>query len=189
MLQANEGALAKPLLEAAGTDVSHWFDAETGDVRTYINPENNIETPYCPQGRFIHVGPSYPASDWDACYTVPWWKDVKYKVGNLSKKTRVIRVKNVLTGQEDKMEVPSEETVEEIQERYLELNWHARSYTIKGLSQDHDGKLKFKELDLKKTLDQNNVIDEASVFEDHNLPADHYLPVLQMYWADDLTVA
>jgi len=30
-------------------------------------------------------------------------------------------------------QVPCEETVVEIRERYLELNWHSKSYTVKAL--------------------------------------------------------
>ena len=39
------------------------------------------------------------------------------QIGNLSSKTRVVRIKNVLTSQEDTIEVPSEEMVVEIRER------------------------------------------------------------------------
>ena len=39
------------------------------------------------------------------------------QIGNLSARTRVVRVKNVLTAQEDRIEVPSEEAIVEIQER------------------------------------------------------------------------
>ena len=43
--------------------------------------------------------------------------EFEMQIGNLSKKTRVVRVKNVLTSQEDTVEVPSEETIAEIRER------------------------------------------------------------------------
>ena len=39
------------------------------------------------------------------------------QIGNLSKKTRVVRIKNVLTDQVDAIEVPSEESITEIRER------------------------------------------------------------------------
>ena len=39
------------------------------------------------------------------------------QLGNLSSRVRVVRMKNVLTKQEDTIEVPSEETVVEIRER------------------------------------------------------------------------
>lgn len=135
------------------------------------------------------MGPISPRSDWNSNFEIEWWKDKKYRVGNLTTKTRDIRLKNVLTGQEDQLEVPSEETIEEIQQRYLDLNWHAQSYIIKALTKSPNGKLKFLELDMKKTLHQNGIPDESLLFEDHDLPSDHFLPVLHMYWADDLTVA
>lgn len=43
------GALAAPMLAAAGTDVSHWFNPDTGDVETHVDPESNLETYYTPQ--------------------------------------------------------------------------------------------------------------------------------------------
>jgi len=31
------GMLAAPMIKAAGTDVTHWFDAKTGDVKYYVS--------------------------------------------------------------------------------------------------------------------------------------------------------
>lgn len=141
------------------------------------------------QGRFIHVGPISPDTNWNVYFGREWWKDGKYKVGNLSSKTRGVRVKNVLTGQDDQLEVPCEETIQEFQDRYLELNRHAQSYIVKALIKSTAGKLSFDTLDMKKTMEQNGIVDESPNFEDCGLPGDHFLPVLHMYWADDLTVA
>lgn len=48
-------------------------------------------------------------------------------------------------------QVPSEEAVVEIRERYLDLNWHAKSYTWKALVKvDDKGTFEFKELDMNK---------------------------------------
>jgi hypothetical protein len=56
-------------------------------------------------------------------FGTPWWQnDAKYCIGTLSKKTRRIQIVNVLTEQQDVLEVCSEETVNEILNRYLELN-------------------------------------------------------------------
>lgn len=52
-------------------------------------------------------------------------------IGQLSKKTRKIRVVNTLTTQDDLLEVCSEETLLEIQDRYTDYNKHAGSYTWK----------------------------------------------------------
>lgn len=45
----DNGILAAPILKAAGTDISHWFDASTGDVKFYVCPVTNVERPYVPQ--------------------------------------------------------------------------------------------------------------------------------------------
>jgi hypothetical protein len=64
---------------------------------------------------------------------------LSYQVGSLTHNLRNVRVKNTLTGQEDTMEVPGEETVGEIQARYLALNAHASSYTWKALTRGVQG--------------------------------------------------
>ena len=68
---------------------------------------------------------------------LPWWRDNnKYFIGNLSIKTRKISLVNMLhmlTFAEDIIEVPGEETISEILERYKEINVHAASYTWKRL--------------------------------------------------------
>ncbi len=102
------------------------------------SPGDNGDDGWCArtmmtQGPFPHVPPAEPMGNWDTSFGIPWWKDKKYQIGSLSSRTRVVRVKNVLTGQEDCLEVPSEENVVEIRERYLEINWHAASYTFKAL--------------------------------------------------------
>jgi hypothetical protein len=54
------------------------------------------------------------------------------------------------------LQVPSEETIHEILERYLEINHHAGSYTWKRLG---------KPLDMEKTLEENGIVDETNEFE------------------------
>jgi hypothetical protein len=95
----------------------------------------------------------------------------------------------MLSSQEDHMEVPTEETLGEIRERYLEINWHAKSYTWKALCRTEQQGLTFMELDMNKTLAENRVPDESPIFQDHMMPEDYHVPVLQLYWNDDLTVA
>lgn len=82
LIDENRGALARPLIEAAGTSISHWFNEKTGDVRTYIDPERNIAMPYTPHGRFIHVPPPDPRDDFTAV-PLPWWKNDAYIVGQV----------------------------------------------------------------------------------------------------------
>jgi len=188
LIKNNPGILSAPLIKAAGQDISNWFDDVTRDVKVHICPVTHLTRYYIPMGTFPHVPPVEPMGDWDTSYGIPWWKDKQYQVGNLSKRIRLVLIKNVLTGQEDTIEVPSEETIAEIRERYLELNWHAKSYTWKALVHS-EGSFQFVELDMNKTLAENEVQDEATEFEDHHISTDFYIPILHVYWNDDLTVA
>ncbi|KAI8467403.1 MAG: hypothetical protein J3K34DRAFT_523727 [Monoraphidium minutum] len=173
LIQDNPGRQAAPIIAAAGADISHWFDPETGDVRTYVHPDTQL------RGEFVHVHPMWPLTGVD--------------VGALSTSTRLVRVRNVLTGQEDELEVPSEETVGEVEARYLAINAHAASYTWKALARA-GGKggaapLEWVDLDLSKSLADNGVPDERPAFEAAGLPGGDAVPVLHVYWNDDLTVA
>lgn len=132
-LSANgeNGVLLQPLLDVAGTDISHWFDASTGDLKRSVDPVTNLEGYHVPMGRFVHVPPADPSADWSTSFGTPWWKNAGLRVGDLTACTRLVRIKNVLTAQEATLEVPEEETVGEIRERYLVHNWHAKGYTWK----------------------------------------------------------
>ncbi|KAF8069615.1 hypothetical protein HT031_001732 [Scenedesmus sp. PABB004] len=129
LIRDHPGPLIEPMLAAAGTDVSHWFDPATGDVCSRVDPDTQLVVPYCPQGTFLHVPPIAPTTTYDCSAAVPWWRDVTLQVGLLSARTRLVRVVNVLTEQEDTLEVPDEET---LRQRYLALNAHAGSYTWKA---------------------------------------------------------
>lgn len=74
--------LSAPLLKAAGSSVSHWFDKATGDVRTYIDPVRNVRLPFTPDGRFIDVPPPDPRV-LTAAKDKPWWLDTKLIVGKV----------------------------------------------------------------------------------------------------------
>merc|ERR1711959_533914 len=107
-------------------------------------------------------------------------KDQQYSVGTLSSKTRSIQIVNLLTRQTDTLEVPREETIAEIQERYLTHNFHAKSYTWKRLG---------KPLDMRKTLEENGVKDESEEMERLGIDPDDHIPSLHLYFNDDLTEA
>jgi hypothetical protein len=57
-------------------------------------------------------------------------------IGSLTTKTRKIKLINMLTKHEDTLEVAQEETINEILDRYLEINSHAASYTWKRLGKE-----------------------------------------------------
>ncbi|XP_020512884.2 cytochrome b5 domain-containing protein 1 [Labrus bergylta] len=170
--------LLLPIMQCAGKDISSWFDPETKDILRYIDPVTNCERYYTPRGRFVHTPPAGPRSDWASVKGPPWWKDGRYEVGLLSTKARWIRVVNTLTSQEQRLQVCSEETLDEILRRYLRYNSHARSYTCK-----HNGGV----LDMSLTLGENNVLDEDRELEQLRLDRDLFTPAILLHFNDDLT--
>ncbi|BHF59052.1 Cytochrome b5 domain-containing protein 1 [Sparganum proliferum] len=172
--------LLKPILAVAGTDISHWFDPKTGDLKTYIDPISKCRMPYTPSGRFIHVPPPYPTTDWRNDFGTPWWFEKSYCIGKLTKKPRIIRIVNTLALVEHEIEVCYEETVLEIMSRYLKCNRHAASYTWK---------FKGQVLDMEKTLAENGIPDEDAELEELLLNTDDFIPEIFLYYNDDLTEA
>lgn len=167
----------------AGRDISHWFDTETGQPRTYFDAETGLTLPDTGKsgGRYLHIPPpATPSNDLDCSdYASPWWSNEEYVVGLVSKAPMKLRVVNTLTGGEHLLEVPGEETVEEIQNRYLEYNNHAKSYTWKRLGSP---------LDMSVTLADNGIEDDSEAFLACDLPEDSYVPAVHLYYNDDLTV-
>jgi hypothetical protein len=95
----------KPIIDAAGQDISHWFDPKTKDIKHYIDPVTGCQLQYAPHGRFLHIAPQCPSTSWANDFRTPWWKDEKYCIGVLSQKTRLIKVINSLTLQSQTIEV------------------------------------------------------------------------------------
>ncbi|KAM8746932.1 cytochrome b5 domain-containing protein 1 isoform 1-T2 [Acanthopagrus schlegelii] len=191
MNQYQGDALLLPIMECAGRDISAWFDPETKDVLKYVDPLTNCVRYYTPRGRFVHVPPAGPRSDWVSDIGQPWWRDKRYEVGLLTSKTRWIRVINTLTSQEQRLQVTvhthlntaqqqvcSEETLAEILQRYLRYNSHACSYTWK-----HSGV----SLDMSRTLCENNVLDDDHELQRLRLDQNLFCPALLLHFNDDLT--
>ena len=86
----------------------------------------------------------------------------------------------MITKDDDVLEVASEENMHEIQERYMELNDHAQSYTWKRLGRP---------LDMDKTVEDNDIPDESEEFIELGMDEDMYIPAIHLYYNDDLTVA
>lgn len=172
--------LCQPIIRVAGTDISHWFNPQTCDPKTYIDPVSNLEAAYSPWGRYLHVPPIDPSASFDMSFTIPWWKDkVTYCIGKLTAKTRKIRLINMLSKQDDTIEVAFEETLDEILDRYLPLNDHAASYTWKCQTRP---------LDMEHTLDENGIEDWSEEFRRLDIEEDYYVPAIHLYYNDDLTV-
>jgi hypothetical protein len=90
----------------------------------------------------------------------------------------------MLTYQEDVINVCQEENVAQIEQRYMEFNKHAQSYTWKALINDQ-----FVKLDMKLTLSDNGIPDESENFEALGLDEDFFVPTFHIYFNDDLTYA
>jgi hypothetical protein len=138
-----------------------------------------VEIYFTPHGRYVHIPPPEPTANWEIESDLPWWEDSKYVCGNLSSKTRRIRIINVLSKQEDELAVCAEETLEEIRRRYLQFNSHSLSYTWKRLGRP---------LNMSKTLEENGIEDETDELEELHVDEDAYIPAIHVYFNDDLTV-
>lgn len=179
LCQNNSGnVLLKPILANAGKDISHWFDPKTKDVKTHVHPVTGCVVPFTPMGRFLHVPPPFPRSDWSNTFGTPWWKETRYCVGTLSVRTRKIRIINTLTLQEQVIEVCAEETMNEILQRYKVYNSHASSYTWKYFGNN---------LDMSKSLEENGIKDEGEDMYTLRLDEEEFLPPINLYFNDDLT--
>ncbi|RKO95708.1 hypothetical protein CAUPRSCDRAFT_8931, partial [Caulochytrium protostelioides] len=173
--------LLLPILKRAGQDLSDWFDPATSDLRTHVHPLTGTVAPFTPDGRFLHVPPVMPRADWSSDHVAcPWWLDRQYHLGSLSRQARHIRIVNTLTQQEDVLEVCGEETLTQIQDRYLMVNSHAKGYMWKYL-----GAL----LDMTLTLQENGIPDETAMLHQLAMDPVAWLPTLHVYFSDDLTVA
>lgn len=182
---AEDHPLIQPILEFAGKDVSEWFDQDTTDVKRALHPELNLILPVLPYGRFLHVAPEFPVSNWSTAFGEPWWLDEeRYCIGKLSERTRQVKILNVLTKTETELEVCSEETINEIQDRYLPFNAHSKSYTWKALDAEV-----FRPLDMDLTLEENGIADESDNFERLGIAEGYNTALIHIYFNDDLTEA
>lgn len=74
-------------------------------IITHVDPLTGCVKYYTPRGRFVHVPPTCPSTEWANDFGKPWWKDMRYEVGILTAKARWIRIINTLTAQEQRLEV------------------------------------------------------------------------------------
>ena len=100
-------------------------------------------------------------------------------IGNLTVRTRKIRLVNILTKQEDVLDCATEETLNEILDRYLVFNSHAASYTWKC-----EGRV----LDMSRNLEDNDIPDETDELLELGIDLEDYIPAIHLYFNDDLTI-
>jgi len=174
-----------PLSLPSSPLLCRWFEADTLEIKTQLDPITGLVSAYAPFGRFPHVPPREPVSDWANDFVTPWWADTTYLIGALSKQTRFITIVNTIATQLSRtlLEVCSEETLTEIQERYFVHNAHAGSYAWKVADTSGD----FRTLDMAQTLEENGIVDESAKLESLSLDPSEYYPVVTVYFKDDLT--
>ncbi|KAI4460949.1 hypothetical protein MML48_5g00021099 [Holotrichia oblita] len=167
----------RPLLAFAGKDISHWFDAKTGDIQHHVHPITGARVPYCPHGRIPHVEIQVPSTKWRPLSQKPWWFDDKrYMVGLLTKRVRPVRIVNTLICKEVHLDVCCEDTITRIMERYSIFNSDSNSYTWRCND---------KNLKMDKTLEENDILDERDEFTRLGLPPNLYVPAIFLYYNDD----
>ena len=86
---------------------------------------------------------------------------------------------NMLTKDDETIEVATEENMNEILDRYLAFNAHASSYTWKRLG---------KVLEMDATLQENGIPDETAECLQLGMDPEEYIPTIHLYFDDDLTI-
>ncbi|XP_054706950.1 cytochrome b5 domain-containing protein 1-like [Uloborus diversus] len=110
--------------------------------------------------------------------STPWWKSKEYVIGYLTKKPRWIKIKNTMIFKDVDLEVCTEDTIEDILEKYFKFNSHARSYTWRYGNET---------LDMKQTLENNGIPDTDEVAERLKMNPSLFIPTLNLYFNHDLT--
>lgn len=77
------------------------------------------------------------------------------------------------------MDCATEETLNEILDRYLTFNSHAASYTWK-----REGRV----LDMARNLEDNDIPDETDELLELGIDVEDYIPAIHLYFNDDLTI-
>lgn len=78
LIQTNYGIYTEPLVQAAGTDISHWFDPKTKEPKSFVNPETNIKEYFAPNGPYLQIPLSGPNSSFNNDFETPYYFKKKY---------------------------------------------------------------------------------------------------------------
>jgi hypothetical protein len=107
----------KPLLMFAGKDVSHWFEKDTDNVKHFPPPiSEKSSSKYVNYSQFVNYvdidsGKKMPFS----LHGIPphvldapkirWWNDEKLLVGEITRKSRLVKIINAIIGNSTILEV------------------------------------------------------------------------------------
>jgi hypothetical protein len=67
-----------------------------------VNTQTGATEYYCPGGEYLHLREEHE---------IKWWKNMENIIGKLTKKSRTIKLINMITDHATLLEVPSEETI------------------------------------------------------------------------------
>ena len=166
------------LLKFMGKDMSHLFNPKTKRPITrnsVLVEEIGSKDP----NYVLHFPKQYMHSEREST-TQPWYTNSKLIVGRMAQKEVPVRLINTLTYEADTLQVPIEETLNEICERYLKFNVHARSYTWKDIEE--------RVLNMSLNLVNNKISEDYDVLDYLEVP-DGQRPIstIFLHFNDDLT--
>ncbi len=186
---------AKSILSVAGKDISHLFEhgrslgisdlnVREFSIGTASHPITALIAPRSGLRALAFPSRQAPDDRTDKAPLSPWWQDETLIVGRLASKLRKIIVKNVLTGHEHFMEVPSEEILADVRKRYLEFNRQAEDCIWRALKQNEAGNATSFELDMNSTLEANGIADDTENFDRKRIAFAPFVPVLYLHFTD-----
>ncbi len=166
---------ADNMLKWAGQDITHFFDPKTKNPKQPDNYLLNLKSKReIEKNQLFHF-------DLKERDTSPWYQNNSLVIGKLTKREIKIKIVNTLSYTEDILIVPIEETLNEICDRYLKKNFHAKSYVWKDL----DGRVLKMDLDLY----ENNLGENLEEIDYLDIPEKQiYIPSIFLYFKDDLTI-
>ncbi|OEH73807.1 cytochrome b5 domain-containing protein [Cyclospora cayetanensis] len=173
LLALNRNQLAVPLIENAGSDISHWFCPDTMQPQAVARVRSDTTEVYKhPNTPFLHV----PGS---GCTGTPWWRDARYIVGELAQSVAPVYFLNTLTGQKTALHIPIDKPLKLVLDQQLKgANSHAEAYTWS---------CRGRAVDLDKSLTQNDI---HIVSDSDDVPCDPAQrpppPTILLHFEDDL---
>jgi hypothetical protein len=132
------------LVAFAGKDISIYFDDNSCPLRSIDQ-----------YGREFCVLPA--AAEKTPMREMFWWQDPIFFIGKLTEQARNIRIINTLTMNSFEITVCEEDTIEQIQDKFLRYNSNCKKYTWRKGPVENEATI----LNLFLTLTQNGIEEDA----------------------------
>ena len=163
--------LFQQFVNHAGHDLSLFFDEQTHEPRTRIDPQTHQSVPLIDHLSAIQAHNS-----------APFWQTTDYLIGRLIEHPRLIRLLHSFDPLHPHLlEVDDDETVGQIAKKFLAHNAHVFSYTWR-----YDGRT----LDFHKTLRENGIDNDEVQHEKYIWRSNtDFHPTIVLHYTDDLTIA